>query len=54
VAYIAYDYGRELVEMFGLLHAALVIGGLVVVCRVADLVAPQRDGSAADSAQVES
>jgi len=26
------------------LHAALVIGGLVVVCRVADLVAPRRDG----------
>lgn len=40
----AYEFGSTLVEIFGVFYAALVAGGTVIVCFVADRVAPRRDG----------
>ena len=42
--FIVYDFGRVLVESVGPFYGLLVILGAVIVFRIADLVAPRRDG----------
>ena len=40
----AYEFGSMLVDIFGVFYAALVAGGTVIVCFVADRVVPRHDG----------
>jgi hypothetical protein len=42
--YAVYDCGRLLVEVFDAFCAVLVVGGLVIMCVVADSFVPRADG----------
>jgi len=44
VGYGMYNAGSLLIDVFGLVYALLVLGGTVLVCVVADHVAPRADG----------
>ena len=44
VGFLVYDHGRLLVEAVGPLYALPVAAAVVIVFRIADLIAPRRDG----------
>jgi hypothetical protein len=44
LGYAVYDCGRLLVEVFGAFYAVLVVGGVVILCVVADSFLPRADG----------
>ena len=44
LGYVVYDFGSVLVELLGLFYGLSVAAGSVILCRVADRVAPRADG----------
>lgn len=44
LGYVVYDFGSLLVELLGLFYGLSVAAGSVILCLVADHVAPRADG----------